>query len=287
MTQASVTSEKVTLFPQDPQSRLTYRIPALLFIPPDTFLAFAEERSSPRDEDAKILVLRRGTKKENTVEWGPMEPLTSATKDGYRTMSPCPVYERESQTVFLFFNCVEGTVSEQEQIKTGKNAARLCYVCSTDAGQTWCSLTDLTEQVIGKDLKNWATFAVGPGHGVQLNSGRLVIPAYAYHITARRCELIQEECQVAEVMHQEGDVQYSVYCNARTPHGLRAEALSTDEGLTFRSPSLQEELCETGTGCQGSVVSYTPTPGHGKTASSWLLYSHPADKQEDIEKLCH
>lgn len=48
-----------TLFRQE--SGVTYRIPALLYVPPTaTFLAFAEKRSSARDEDAKFLVLRRG-----------------------------------------------------------------------------------------------------------------------------------------------------------------------------------------------------------------------------------
>lgn len=29
---------------------------------------------------------------------------------------------------------------------------------------------------------DWATFALGPGHGIQLRSGRLLVPAYSYHI---------------------------------------------------------------------------------------------------------
>lgn len=56
-----------TLFRQ--ASGVTYRIPALLYIPPAaTFLAFAEKRSSARDEDAKYLVLRRGRRHGSSVE---------------------------------------------------------------------------------------------------------------------------------------------------------------------------------------------------------------------------
>lgn len=56
-----------TLFRQ--VSGVTYRIPALLYIPPAaTFLAFAEKRSSARDEDAKYLVLRRGRRLGSSVE---------------------------------------------------------------------------------------------------------------------------------------------------------------------------------------------------------------------------
>uniref|UniRef100_A0A452H3B7 exo-alpha-sialidase n=1 Tax=Gopherus agassizii TaxID=38772 RepID=A0A452H3B7_9SAUR len=336
MIKASMSSGKATLFHQDLQSGVTYRIPALLYIPPDTLLAFAEKRSSARDEDAEYLVLRRGWKTGTSVEWGRSEPLTSAVLPGHRTMSPCPVYEQKSQTVFLFFICVRQHVSEQWQIWTGQNAARLCYVWSGDAGRTWSSLTDLTMQVIGEDLKDWATFSVGPGHGVQLSSGRLVIPAYTYHITARCCRLSLPwgtqpqslvfysddggqhwlkgkliegmktgECQVAEVACQACDPV--LYCNARTPCRCRAAAFSTDQGLTFESPSSCKKLCEPPHGCQGSVVSFTPTtgllevddteepdaPAHQTTCLlngentpatirrstvSWLLYSHPMDK---------
>uniref|UniRef100_A0A674JX49 exo-alpha-sialidase n=1 Tax=Terrapene triunguis TaxID=2587831 RepID=A0A674JX49_9SAUR len=314
MIKASMSSGKVTLFHQDQQSGVTYRVPALLYIPTDTLLAFAEKRSSARDEDAEYLVLRQGRKTGTLVEWEPSEPLRRAVLPGHRTMSPCPVYERKSQTVFLFFICVRKHVTEQWQIWTGQNAARLCYVRSKDAGQTWSSLTDLTEQVIGEDLKDWATFAVGPGHGVQLSSGRLVIPAYTYHITARCChlplpcwtlpqslvfysdnggrhwhkgELIKGmktgECQVAEVVCQACGPM--LYCNARTPCQSRAAALSTDQGLTFESPSSCEQLCEPPHGCQGSVVSFTPTTGlleadGMEDTMSWLLYSHPMDKRK-------
>nr|XP_005290050.2 sialidase-3-like [Chrysemys picta bellii] len=288
MIKASMSSGKVTLFHQDPWSGVTYRIPALLYIPTDTLLAFAEKRSSPKDVDAEYLVLRRGRKTGTSVEWGPRECLMNAVLPGHRTMNPCPVYERKSQTVFLFFICVRNHVTEQWQIWTGQNAARLCYVRSKNAGQTWNSLTDLTEQVIGEDLKDWATFAVGPGHGVQLSSGRLVIPAYTYHITTRCCclplpcwtlpralvfysddggqrwhkgELIKGmktgECQVAEVVCQACDPV--LYCNARTPCRCRAAALSTDQGQTFKCHSSCKQLCEHS--CQGSVVSFTPTAG--------------------------
>uniref|UniRef100_A0A8C4VQM4 exo-alpha-sialidase n=1 Tax=Gopherus evgoodei TaxID=1825980 RepID=A0A8C4VQM4_9SAUR len=312
MEEALMSSGKATLFHHDLQSGVTYRIPALLYIPPDMFLAFAEKHSSSRNEDAEYLVLRRGRKTGTSVEWGPREPLTSAVLPGHRTMSPCPVYERRSQTVFLFFIC---------------NAARLCYVRSGNAGRTWSSLTDLTEQVIGEDLKDWATFSVGPGHGVQLRSGRLVIPAYTYHITARCCRLPlswgtqprslvfysddggqrwhKVECQVAEVACQGCDPV--LYCNARTPCWCRAAAFSTDQGLTFECHS----SC-----CQGSVVSFTLTTGlleadgmeerdapapettcllNGGNAPSaihrstvlWLLYSHPTGKCKRVDLGIH
>uniref|UniRef100_A0A8C0GJ66 exo-alpha-sialidase n=1 Tax=Chelonoidis abingdonii TaxID=106734 RepID=A0A8C0GJ66_CHEAB len=298
MIKASMSSGKATLFRQDLQSGVTYRIPALLYISPDTLLAFAEKRSSPRDVDAEYLVLRRGRKTGTSVEWGPREPLTSAVLPGHRTMNPCPVYEQH--------------VSEQWQIWTGQNAARLCYVWSGDAGQTWSSLTDLTEQVIGEDLKDWATFSVGPGHGIQLSSGRLLIPAYTYHITARCChlplpwgtqprslvfysddggqrwhkgELIEGmktvECQVAEVACQACDPV--LYCNARTPCRCRGSVVSfmLTMGLLEADGVEEPDAPAPETTCLLNVGN-TPSAIHRSTVL-WLLYSHPTGKCKRVD----
>ncbi|KAI5193182.1 Sialidase-3 [Manis pentadactyla] len=276
------------LFQQEDKRGVTYRIPALLYVPPThTFLAFAEKRSTSRDEDALHLVLRRGLRTGHSIQWGPLKPLMEATLPGHRTMNPCPVWEQKSGRVYLFFICVQGLVTEHQQILTGRNAARLCFICSQDAGSSWSEVRDLTEEVIGPEVKRWATFAVGPGHGIQLQSGRLVIPAYAYYIpywffclrlpckarphslmiysddlgtTWHHGKLIKPmvtvECEVAEVSGRAG---YPVlYCSARTPHRCRAEALSTDRGECFQRPALSQQLCEPPHGCQGSVVSFRP-----------------------------
>ncbi|XP_044273437.1 sialidase-3-like [Varanus komodoensis] len=69
MAEAESGSEKVPLFRQKQRGGLTYRIPALLYLPSEAvFLAFAEERSSPRDEAAKFLVMRRGQREGMSVQ---------------------------------------------------------------------------------------------------------------------------------------------------------------------------------------------------------------------------
>nr|XP_012600575.1 sialidase-3 isoform X1 [Microcebus murinus] len=276
------------LFQQEDKKGVTYRIPALLYVPPThTLLAFAEKRSTGRDEDALYLVLRRGLRIGHSVQWGPLKPLMEATLPGHRTMNPCPVWEQKNGCVFLFFICVWDHVTERQQIMSGRNAARLCFICSQDAGCSWSEVRDLTEEVFGPEMKRWATFAVGPGHGVQLQSGRLVIPAYTYYIpywffclrlpciarshslmiysddlgvTWHRGSLIRPtvtgECQVAEVTGRAGHPV--LYCSARTPNRHRAEAFSTNHGECFQRPALSRQLCEPRCGCQGSVVSFLP-----------------------------
>ncbi|NXM67743.1 NEUR3 protein, partial [Serilophus lunatus] len=291
-----------TLFRQG--SGVTYRIPALLYIPREqSFLAFAEKRSSPRDEDAKYLVLRRGHRHGSSVKWGPVEELPALVLPGHRTMNPCPLYDAGSGTVFLFCICVERGKSEQWQIWRGSSAARLCFTASADGGRAWAPLRDVTDEAVGADLFRWATFAVGPGHGVQLSSGRLVVPAYAYRkhralrlpcLTRQHSHVFYSddggrrwhkgaplaggptgECQVAEIR---GDHPPLLYCSARTPRCCRAVALSFDRGLHFQRPERCLALAEPPQGCQGSVVSFAAPTSSGTSESTWLLYSHPTDR---------
>ena len=58
--EAPLNPPRETLFRQEGPGGVTFRIPALLHVPPRILLAFAEKRSSTRDEDAELLVLRRG-----------------------------------------------------------------------------------------------------------------------------------------------------------------------------------------------------------------------------------
>uniref|UniRef100_A0A7M4ER14 exo-alpha-sialidase n=1 Tax=Crocodylus porosus TaxID=8502 RepID=A0A7M4ER14_CROPO len=277
---------------------VTYRVPALLYIHcMGKLLAFAEERLS-----------------QETYEGA----LETATLRHHRSMNPCPVYDEFTGIVFLFFVAVLGKTPEAYQIITGHNAARLCYVASSDQGLSWSKVTDLTEQVIGRAIEEWATFALGPGHGIQLKSGRLLVPAYAYHIDCKECfgklckttphsftfysddhgqtwhygefipNLQTGECQLASVDEEDGS--NVLYCNARSPLGFRVQALSTDDGAVFHSGQLVPRLVEPPHGCQGSIIGfpaplfYSPTTFKSNVfhLPTWLLYSHPTSSRSRI-----
>ncbi|XP_069615559.1 sialidase-3-like isoform X1 [Ranitomeya imitator] len=283
--------DTVTLFQQDPGG-VTYRIPALLYLPgPSIFLALAEMRSSPADQDALYLVVRRGRVQHGDVQWEDTMAVEHAKLPGHRTMNPCPLYDPATDTIFLFFVCVKTDISELKQILTGRNAARLCYVTSHDHGKSWSLLKDVTEEVLGEDLKSCATFAVGPGHGVCAPSGRLIVPAYLYYIHSRVCGLPVPwktkphsfifysddrgeswhkgsglwrqktvECEVAEVACSDGNDL--LYCSARTSQHYRVEATSDPQSMEFGDAHYNKSLCEPPHGCQGSVVSYQPPKVH-------------------------
>lgn len=165
---------------------MTYRVPALLYLSRSkSFLAFCEERLSPSDSQAHLLVMRKGTFYRNYVEvshclnttslsvsviysiffsnllsfflfllqWDDMRVLGTAFLPGHRSMNPCPVLDEFTGTLFLFFIAVLGHTSESYQLVTGRNVTRLCFICSTDDGDTWSPVTDLTKRVIGDTIK--------------------------------------------------------------------------------------------------------------------------------------
>ncbi|ELK32680.1 Sialidase-4 [Myotis davidii] len=163
---------------------------------------------------------------------------------------------------------------------------------------------------------DWATFAVGPGHGIQLRSGRLLVPAYTYHVDRRECfgkicrtsphaftfysddhgqtwrhggllsNLRSGECQLAVV--DGGRAGSVLYCNARSPLGSRVQALSTDEGTSFLPGELVPTLAETARGCQGSILGF-PAPHSNRPGDEgwspldphswtepWVIYQGPS-----------
>ncbi|NXV81232.1 NEUR4 protein, partial [Atlantisia rogersi] len=220
-------------------------------------------------------------------QWEDMRVLETATLQHHRSMNPCPLYDEFTGTLFLFFITVLGRTPEAYQIVTGQNVTRLCCVTSTDQGLSWSKARDLTQQAIGGAIKDWATFALGPGHGIQLRSGRLLVPAYSYHIDCKECfgqlckttphsftfysddhgrgwrfgefipNLQTGECQLVSVDEEDGS--NVLYCNARSPLGFRVQALSTDDGAVFHGGQLVQRLVEPPHGCHGSVIGF-PAP---------------------------
>ncbi|XP_053273784.1 sialidase-3 [Pleuronectes platessa] len=248
----------------------------------------------------------------NEIQWSEQKEVTNALLSGHRTMNPCPVFEKKSNKLFLFFICVENFYSEMWQIRHCSNKARLCYITTADDGENWSELKDLTPDL--HEIGDWATFAVGPGHGLQTKSGRLIVPVYAYKKKLGCCccckdcppsyaldlytddpdkgwkfgnmlETESGECQMAEILDDKDNSV--IYCNARSKSGHRVEAVSLNEGGNFSI--LTGKLVDTkNTGCQGSVVSFPAqsedggTKGEHNSNNKWLLFSHTTNVKKRV-----
>lgn len=132
-----------------------YRIPAMIVLPGDVLLAFAESRVDPMSDLLDInLVVKRSLDGGRT--WSALQVVQDI---GIHTVhSPCPVFDRDTQTVWLPF-CVD--------------YKRLFIMTSTDYGLTWSPPRDLSGE-LGLPEGTWCHN--GPGNGIQLSTGRLVIP---------------------------------------------------------------------------------------------------------------
>jgi sialidase-1 len=260
----------------------TYRIPALIVSPKGTLLAFCEGRkTSARDSGDIDVVLRRSSDGGKT--WQPLQVVADAGPDTIG--NPCPVVDRTTGTIWLPLTRNRGD-EDEKLIRDGKSkAGRTVWLTkSTDDGATWSEPVEITKQVSDPQ---WTWYASGPGCGIQLKTGRLVVPCDHTVLGNRqmRSHVIYSddhgatwklggvagdqtnECQVVE--RDDG----SLLLNMRSYHkkNLRAVATSKDGGLTWSPVTLDETLVEPV--CQASLVRYG---GKGR-----VLFANPASTKRE------
>ena len=146
-----------------------YRIPALLTTTSGAVLAFCEARKyTGRDSDQIDLFLRRSHDGGRT--FGDVQVI--ATEKGWVCGNPAPVQDRETGTIWLPF-CKNRQDGDETMICEGKAPRAVWVTHSDDDGATWSEPTEITAAV---KPSTWSWYATGPCHGIQLTSGRLVIP---------------------------------------------------------------------------------------------------------------
>lgn len=260
----------------------TFRIPSVIVSAKGTLLAFCEGRKSNRSDTGNIdLVLRRSTDGGKT--WGPLQIVWD---DGPNTVgNPCPVVDRKTGTIWLPITRNLGSDKQSDIVGGTSKGTREAWITkSTDDGLTWSKPIDITAQVKAPNAR-W--FATGPGVGIQLRSGRLVIPCdfsvagktveYAFVMfsddggaTWKPGGSTEENCGEAQVVELNDG---TLLMNMRHVGGgkNRRTAISKDRGLTWGPVFDDQTLVDPG--CQGSIVaSVVATPG----ARNRLYFSNPA-----------
>ncbi|HPP54759.1 MAG TPA: sialidase family protein, partial [Thermoguttaceae bacterium] len=140
----------------------------------------------------------------------------------------------------------------------------------------------------------WTWYATGPGCGIQLRSGRLLVPCdhiadggeWASHVIysddggktwrlGGAAPPKTNECEVVELA--DGRLMLNMR-NYNRQHTCRAVAFSTDGGLTWSpvtyDPMLLEPIC------QASIRRYSLADPNRPGSKNVILFSNPADPKD-------
>ena len=139
-----------------------YRIPALEITTKGTVLAFCEGRKNSKEDTGDIdLLLKRS--EDNGRSWSEATIVYEVGGDAEVTIgNPCPIVDRQTGRIHLLF------VQDYHQ---------LFSTYSDDEGLTWSTPREHTAILDAWDYP-LVLIATGPGHGIQLSSGRLVAPVW-------------------------------------------------------------------------------------------------------------
>lgn len=175
---AAPSMEKMDLFEAGTHGYALYRIPGLVVTQKGTILAYSEARKSERGDWGTIdIVLRRSTdggktwsaQKSIAAVDGPKRKNPVALAQGLASLNdvtynnPVAIADRNGTVHFLF--CLE--------------YMRAFYMQSNDDGITFSKPVEITSAFDKfRPEYDWKVLATGPAHGIQLTSGRLVVPVW-------------------------------------------------------------------------------------------------------------
>ena len=285
--------EKSHLFMEASDGFTLYRIPGIVVTAKGSVLVYCEARKFSGADRGEIEIhLRRSTDggkgfspAQQVAHLGPRlprNPHLPAGKDGKNlggpdeqtVNNPVAIAARDG-TVHLIY-CVE--------------YQRAFHIRSTDDGQTWSAPQEITAafDALRSDL-NWQAIATGPGHAIEMDSGRLCVPfwmaSYDKKAPLRKA--------VGTIISDDGGKTWqrgglaipdagepnianladgSVLVTARNSHpqSRRLVTRSVDGATDWAPPAFADELLEPG--CMAGITAH---PGSSRMPGPLLLFSNP------------
>ena len=170
--------QKVDLFTANTDGYTLYRIPGIVTTKRGTVLAYCEARKSDKGDWGTIdILLRRSTN--GGVAWSP--PVKIADVPGPKSKNPVALAQKLATPGEVTYNNPVAIPSATGGVHFlfCLEYARCFSMNSDDDGVTWSQ----PEEITGTFDKfrpdyDWKVLATGPGHGIQLRHGRLVVPVW-------------------------------------------------------------------------------------------------------------
>jgi sialidase-1 len=265
----------------------TYRIPALIVTAKGTLLAFCEGRRNSASDSGDIdLLLRRSFDGGKT--WGAVQVVADLGSDTIG--NPAPVVDRKTAAILLLLTRNPGAVTERQILEGSQLVERTVWLTrSADDGATWSVPAEITSQA---KRPEWTWYATGPGNGIQLRTGRILIACdhnrrdnrerHSHVVYSDDAGASWHIGGVAENQTNESAVaearDRSVILNMRSYHGRNRRAVqrSRDGGLTWEPLAFDETLIEPV--CQASLISAARPSGK---PNGMLLFSNPASTRRE------
>jgi sialidase-1 len=173
----------------------SFRIPAVVTTSTGRILAFAEgRRHNNRDYgDINLVCKRTRTTSDHGADPADWEPLREVAGSGNGTWgNPTPVVDGNTVLLFMSWNAGDRSQYGNDLLPDGSRTKkvdsteagrrRLYLTRSTDDGNTWSTPQDMTSLLVPAG-RAWD--AVGPGNGIRMRSGELVVPALGRNIVGR------------------------------------------------------------------------------------------------------
>ncbi|HEY1599675.1 MAG TPA: sialidase family protein [Pirellulales bacterium] len=154
-----------------------YHIPGIVVTKSGTVLAWAEARRGRGDWNGIDILLRRST--DEGATWS--EPVKMPQVSGPKTKNPVALELKNVKATDVTYNNPvfiadrDGTVTFLFCLEYCR-----CFASrSQDDGRTWSQPVEITSvfETFRKDYP-WQVIATGPDHGIQLASGRLLVPIW-------------------------------------------------------------------------------------------------------------
>ncbi len=168
--------ERTEVFPPGMNGVARFRIPGIVVTPGGTVLAYCEARKNNSADWGEIEIhLRRSTDGGRTWESAAKIAHNGARLEGnprkqkggeheQTVNNPVAIVDRETGSI-EFLYCI--------------NYARCYSMRSCDDGITWSEPIEITAAFEPfRTHYDWKVIATGPGHGIQISSGRLVVPIW-------------------------------------------------------------------------------------------------------------